>query len=285
MQFGVSMFPTDFSMSIVDLARAAEDHDFESLWVPEHTHIPVSRRTPWPGGAELPREYPHALDPFVALGAAAAVTTRLRLGTGVCLVVERDPITLAKEVATIDYLSGGRFLFGIGGGWNLEEMENHGTDPARRWSLLRERILAMKHIWTRDEAEFHGAFVDFDPIWQWPKPIQRPHPPIIVGGNGPRTLKRVIDYGDGWAPIIGRGPDLTDRMAELARLAAAAGREPIPVTVFSLRPADEPTVERYQAAGASRFIFGLPAADSDVVLPQLERFAEMARSVAGTTVS
>jgi probable F420-dependent oxidoreductase len=281
MQFGVFIFPTDFTMSIVDFARAAEDHSFESLWVPEHTHIPVSRRSPWPGGPDLPREYTHALDPFVALGAAAAVTTRLRLGTGVCLVIERDPISLAKEVATVDYVSGGRFLFGIGGGWNLEEMENHGTDPARRWLVLRERVLAMKCIWTQDEAEYHGTFVNFDPIWQWPKPVQQPHPPIIVGGNGPRTLKRVIEYGDGWAPIVGRGPELTDRMAELARLAAEAGREPIPVTIFSLRGTDERTVERYLAAGASRFVFGLPAASSDVVMPELERFARMARSFEG----
>jgi probable F420-dependent oxidoreductase len=278
MQFGVFMFPTDFDMSIVDLARAAEDRGFESLWVPEHTHIPVSRRTPWPGGADLPHEYAHALDPFVALGAAAAVTTRLRLGTGVCLVIERDPIGLAKEVATLDYLSDGRFLFGIGGGWNFEEMENHGTDPARRWSILRERVMAIKHIWTHAEAEYHGALVNFDPIWQWPKPVQQPHPPIIVGGNGPRTLKRVIDYGDGWAPIIGRGPELTDRMAELATLAAETGREPIPVTIFSLRGTVQETVERYHAAGASRFVFGLPPAGSDIVLRELDRLADVARS-------
>src|SRR5919202_208167 len=218
MDFGVTMFPTEYSISIVELARAVEDLGFESLWVPEHTHIPSDRRSPWPGGPELPREYSHALDPFLALTAAASVTSRLRLGTGVCLVVERDPITLAKEVATIDHLSGGRFLFGIGGGWNLEEMANHGTDPTRRWPLLRERVLAMKEIWTHDEAEFHGAFVDFQRLWQWPKPIQAPHPPIIVGGNGPHTLKRVVDYGDAWGPIVGRGPDIAERLPELARL-------------------------------------------------------------------
>jgi probable F420-dependent oxidoreductase len=268
------MFPTDYSIGIVDLARAAEDHGFESLWVPEHTHIPAERRTPWPGGAELPRDYSHALDPFVALGAAAAATTRLRLGTGVCLVIERDPITLAKEVATVDSLSNGRFLFGIGAGWNFEEMANHGTDPARRWSVLRERVLAMKQIWTQDEATFHGHHVNFDRIWQWPKPVQRPHPPIVVGGNGPHTLQRVLEYGDAWGPIIGRGPDLVQRMAELARMTAAAGRPPIPVTVFSLSSHDPMLVERFQAAGASRFVFGLPAAPAEHVLPILARLAE-----------
>jgi probable F420-dependent oxidoreductase len=277
-QFGLCMFPTDYSISVVDLARAAEDHGFESMFLPEHTHIPVARRTPWPGGAELPREYSHALDPFVALGAAAAATTRLRLGTGVCLVIEHDPITLAKEVATVDYLSGGRFLFGIGGGWNLEEMANHGTDPGRRWSILRERILAMKAIWTNEEAEFHGRFVNFERLWQWPKPVTRPHPPIIVGGNGPHTLRRVIEYGDEWMPIPGRGPDIVQRMGELARLAAEAGRGPIPVSIFSLRPVDHGIVEGFHKAGASRFILGLPAAGYDEVLPVLRRYADLARA-------
>ena len=165
MRFGVFTFPADYGIGVVELGRAVEDHGFESLFVPEHTHVPTSRESPWPGGPELPREYLHALDPFVALGAVAAVTGRLKLGTGICLVIERDPITLAKEVATVDFISGGRFLFGIGGGWNLEEMRNHGTDPAMRWLLLRERILAMKQIWTNDEAEFHGRLVNFDPIW------------------------------------------------------------------------------------------------------------------------
>jgi probable F420-dependent oxidoreductase len=278
MQFGVIMFPTDYSIGVVDLARAVEDHGFESLWLPEHTHIPAERRTPWPGGAQLPREYSHALDPFVSLGAAAAATSRLKLGTGVCLVVERDPITLAKDVASVDFISGGRFLFGVGGGWNLEEMANHGTDPAQRWSVLRERVLAMKQIWTQDEASFHGNHVDFDRIWQWPKPVQRPHPPIVVGGNGPHTLRRVIDYGDQWGPIIGRGPDLEQRMAELARLASEAGRSPVPVTIFSLSSHDPKLVEQYHAAGASRFIFGLPPAPADSLLPILARCAELART-------
>lgn len=279
MDFGVFIFPTDVSIGILDLARAAEDHGFESLWVPEHTHIPVSRRTPWPSGAELPPEYRRALDPFVALGAAAAVTTRLKLGTGVSLVIEHDPIVLAKVVASVDFVSGGRLLFGIGGGWNYEEMEDHGTDPKQRWSIMRERTLAMKAIWTQDEAEFHGKFVNFDRLWSWPKPAQKPHPPILIGGNGPRTLKRVVDYGDGWVPIIGRG-DIIGRMGELAALAAEAGRAPIPVSIFALRGADAKTVEQYQTAGASRFILGLPSAPADVVLPRLKEFAELAKTFA-----
>jgi probable F420-dependent oxidoreductase len=278
MHFGVIMFPTDYSIGAVDLARAVEDSGFESLWFPEHTHIPADRTTPWPGGAELPREYPRALDPFVGLAAAAVATTTLKLGTGVCLVIERDPIVLAKDVASVDFISGGRFLFGIGGGWNLEEMANHGTDPAQRWSILRERILAMKQIWTQDEATFHGKHVNFDRIWQWPKPIQRPHPPIIVGGNGPRTLRRVVEYGDEWAPIVGRGPDLVPRMVELAEMATAAGRSPIPVTIFQFGQPQPQLVEQYQTAGASRYIFGLPAAPADTVLPWLARCAEIARN-------
>ncbi len=165
MKFGITMFPTDYAIDVITLGRAVEERGFDSLWFPEHTHIPTSRRTPWPGGAELPREYSHTLDPFVALGAVAATTDRLLLGTGICLVIQRDPITLANEVASLDFLSGGRFLFGIGGGWNEEEMEDHGTDPKLRWKILRERVLAMKEIWTTDEAEFHGRFVDFEPTW------------------------------------------------------------------------------------------------------------------------
>ena len=204
MKFGITMFPADFAMDPVALGRAVEERGFESLWFPEHTHIPTSRKSPWPGGPELPREYYHTHDPFVALGAVAATTTNLKLGTGICLVVERDPITTAKEVASLDFLSNGRFLFGIGGGWNLEEMENHGTDPDKRWKLMRERVLAMKEIWAKDEAEFHGKLVDFDPIWSWPKPVQKPHPPIYVGGGGPHTFQRVVEYGDAWLPILAR---------------------------------------------------------------------------------
>jgi len=278
MQFGVLMFPTDFSIGVVDLARAVEERGLESLWLPEHTHIPAERRTPWPGGAELPPEYSHALDPFVGLAAAAVATSRLKLATGVSLVIEHDPIVLAKVVASVDFISGGRVLFGIGGGWNLEEMSNHGTDPAQRWSVLRERVLAMKQIWTQDEATFHGKHVNFDRIWSWPKPVQRPHPPIIVGGNGPRTLRRVIEYGDEWGPIIGRGPDLVERMQELSNLCTEAGRPPVPVTIFSLNSHDPKLVERFQTAGGSRYIFGLPAAPAERVLPILDRLRNLLRN-------
>jgi probable F420-dependent oxidoreductase len=280
MQFGVFMFPTEYSIGVTDLARASEDLGFESLWFPEHTHIPAERRTPWPGGPELPREYSHALDPFIALGMAAAVTTQLRVGTGVCLVIERDPITLAKEVATLDVASGGRFLFGVGGGWNLEEMSNHGTDPTTRWKLLRERILAMKQIWASEEASFHGSYVSFDRIWSWPKPVQQPHPPIIVGGNGPHTLARVLEYGAGWMPIPGRrGPPVEDRLRDLPRLAAEAGRGAIPVTIFSTQP-DPRAIEHWAELGVSRCIFSMPSASPDEVLPRLKQCAEAGRVAA-----
>jgi probable F420-dependent oxidoreductase len=276
MRFGVEMFPTDYSMPVTDLARAVEERGFESLWFPEHTHIPTSRLSPWPGGAELPTEYSHTLDPFAAFGAAAAVTTNLRLGTGICLVIERDPIVLAKEVATVDFISGGRFLFGIGGGWNREEMENHGTDPTKRWGLLRERIGAMKQIWTQDEAEYHGRYVNFDKVWSWPKPVQRPHPPIIVGGDGPNTLQRVVDYGDEWMPIGGRpaGAPLEEKIATLNRMAAEKGRGPIPVGLFGVRP-DAAAIDRFRQMGVSRCIFGLPSAPAETVLPLLDRFAAL----------
>ncbi len=277
MQFGITMFPTDETIGIVDLGKAVEERGFESLFVPEHTHIPTSRRTPWPGGAALPREYTRTLDPFVALSAVAATTTRLRVGTGVCLVIQHDPIVLAKEVATLDYLSGGRFLFGVGGGWNLEEMANHGTDPARRWLLLRERIAAIKAIWTEDAAGYAGELVRFDPIWSWPKPVQQPHPPILVGGDGPGTLPRVVAYGDEWMPIIRRDDytRLGERVAELQRLAAAAGRPPIPVSVitYGARP-DAATAGTLAAIGVTRWIFSLPAAGTDATLSRLDRLAE-----------
>lgn len=280
MKFGLSMFPTDYAIPVTELGRAAEDLGFESLFFPEHTHIPTSRISPWPGGPNLPREYSHTLDPFVAMAAVAAVTTTLKVGPGICLVVERDPITLAKEVASVDHLSGGRVLFGIGGGWNLEEMENHGTKPTLRWKVMRERVLAMKEIWTKDEAEFHGRHVNFDPIWSWPKPVQAPHPPVIVGGDGPRTLERVVEYGDGWMPIASRGGErLPARMAELRAMAAAAGRGPIPVTLFGAAPRPE-LIEQWAELGVERVLFPLPAAPAGENLPRLQQWAEVARRYA-----
>jgi probable F420-dependent oxidoreductase len=278
MKFGISMFPTRYSVGPAELARAVEERGFESLFFPEHTHIPTSRRSPWPGGADLPREYSETLDLFVALTAAATVTERILLGTGICLVVERDPIVTAKEVATLDLLSGGRVLFGIGGGWNREEMENHGTDPRTRFALMRERVLAMKEIWTKDEAEFHGEHVDFDPIWQWPKPVQRPHPPVLVAGNGPNTLARVMEYGDGWIPIPGRGAvPLGEGTARLREMAAEQGRDPVPVTVFGSRPQAE-VIEHYSAAGVDRVLFSLPPVEAAEAFKLLDTYANLAET-------
>ncbi|HXH21334.1 MAG TPA: LLM class F420-dependent oxidoreductase [Dehalococcoidia bacterium] len=281
MKYGAMMFPTDYAIPPGELAALLESHGFESLFFPEHTHIPASRRTPYPGGTDLPQEYWHTYDPFVALTAAAMATTRLMVGTGICLVIERDPITTAKEVASLDFLSGGRFLFGIGGGWNAEEMENHGTDFRLRWRILRERVLAMKAIWTQDEAEFHGRYVDFDPIWSYPKPAQKPHPPVLMGGDGATTFDRVIEFCDGWMPIQ-RGRSGADRLiekaAELRRRAQVAGRDPdtISISVFGATP-DRDTVRRYEDAGVERVIFGLPPAPREAVEPRVERLAELIR--------
>ena len=272
MKFGVTIFPTDYAMNIIDLGRALEERGFESLFIPEHTHIPTSRESPWPGGPQLTEEYRHTLDPFVALAAVAAATRSLMLGTGICLVTEHDPITMAKEIASLDLLSGGRFLFGIGAGWNFEEMRNHGSDPAHRWGIVRERIRAMQRIWTQDEAAFHGKYVNFDPIWSWPKPVQKPHPPILIGGNSPGTFKRVLDYGDEWLPIMGRGAPIEEQIAELQRQAQERGRGPIPITVFGVRP-DAEQIERLSAAGVTRCLFGLPPAGEEKIMPLLDRFA------------
>jgi probable F420-dependent oxidoreductase len=275
LKFGVVMFVTDYSMDVRDLAVAVEERGLESLFLPEHSHIPVDRASPWPGGPELPRHYLHSIDPFVGLSAAAAVTTNLLIGTGVCLVVQRDPIDLAKQVSTLDMLSNGRFLFGIGGGWNREEMANHGTNPARRFEIMRERVLAMKEIWANDEAEFHGKHVDFDPIWQWPKPRQKPHPPVLIGGDGPTVLERVVDYCDGWFPLHGRSElPMAERISSLNELAAERGRAPIPVTLFA-GPAQHRAVEEHINAGVDRYVFSLPSSGSDQVIPVLDRLAEM----------
>jgi probable F420-dependent oxidoreductase len=280
MHYGIVMFATDYAIRVDDLARAAEQRGFESLWLPEHTHIPTSRRSPWPGGSVLPKEYWHTHDPFVALGVAAAVTTRLRVGTGICLLVERDPITTAKEVASLDFLSRGRVLFGIGGGWNAEEMEDHGTEFRSRWRVLRERVLAMKRIWTEDEPSFEGDFVRFPPLWSWPKPVQRPHPPVILGGHGRRTLERVVEYCDGWLPIAVRAGDLRSGMVELRRLAVEKGRDPgaISVSVYGA-PMDAEALARLRDIGVERAIFALPSDGADTVLPLLDRGSALMREV------
>ncbi len=279
MKVGVMMFATDYAIRPDELARALEERGFESLFLPEHTHIPKSRRSPWPGGPDLPKEYWHTYDPFVALGMAAAVTARLKVATGICLVIERDPITLAKEVASLDVLSRGRFIFGIGGGWNAEEMENHGTDFKKRWRVLSERILAMKEIWTKEEAEFHGEFVNFDPIWADPKPVQKPHPPILLGVNTPNARQRVVEYCDGWLPLASRAGDLAAGIADLRQRAANAGRDPrsITVSVYGAKP-DEAILREYEKLGIERAVLPLPSADRETVLPLLDQYTKLIRS-------
>jgi probable F420-dependent oxidoreductase len=277
MQFGVTMFPADYAMNVVDLGRAVEERGLESLFLPEHTHIPVSRETPWSGGGDLPREYAHTLDPFVALAAIAAVTTRIKLGTGICLVIQRDPILLAKEVASLDHISGGRFLFGVGAGWLREEIANHGTEPRQRWGVFDERMRAMQAIWSSDEASFHGRHVRFDPIWSWPKPVQQPRPPVLLGGDYTAAIQRVIELADEWMPHPDRGDQpLEERIAGFWQASEAAGRGRLPVTVYGSR-AEPKLVEEYQAAGVSRCVFRLPAAAADEVLPALDRAAALAR--------
>ena len=276
MKIGIYIFATDYTIRIDELAREAEERGFESLFIPEHTHIPASRRSPWPGGSELPREYWHTLDPFVALGYAAAATTNLRLGTGICLLTERDPIISAKEAATLDLLSGGRFELAIGAGWNAEEMENHGTAFATRFRVMSERARAMKVIWTEEQAEFHGEFVDFDPIWSWPKPVQTPNPPILVGGETDHTLRRVVEWADGWFPRGRAGFDPAGGMARLKRVADEAGRtmDTISVSVFGAEP-NRAALDRAAEAGVTRAILGLPSNDRDDVMRRLDRHAEL----------
>ena len=275
MKFGIAVFPTDDAADPGTIARLVEERGFESLFFPEHTHIPASRRTPYPGGGDLPDMYSRTHDPFVALTAAAMATERLLLATGVCLVIERDPIITAKEVASLDQISGGRFLFGVGAGWNEEEMENHGTDPRRRFGLMRERIEAMKAIWTDDEAEYHGEHVDFDPIWCRPKPAQKPHPPILVGGNGPKVLDRVLAYGDEWMPNrISDEAAFFARVEELRERARDAGRDPIPVT-FSGPPPKADLVGRLAEAGIHRCVFYVRPAPADEIERHIDKRAAL----------
>src|SRR6476619_6964289 len=246
MHVGISMFPTDYAIQPHELAVEAEARGYESLWLPEHSHIPTSRKSPWPGGAELPKYYYDSYDPFLSLAGAAAVTKKIKLATGICLVVERDPIHTAKEVSTVDRLSGGRFIFGVGGGWNAEEMANHGTAFATRFKLMRERIEAMKAIWAQSKAKYSGEFVKIDEMMQWPKPVQKPHPPIVVGGGFPHAAKRAIAYGDGWIPIGGRSDPL-DVLTQFRQMAKDAGRDPASLSfdVFGA-PRDLEVLKRYR---------------------------------------
>jgi probable F420-dependent oxidoreductase len=264
MKFGVAVFPTESVQPPNEIAAMAEERGFECLLFPEHTHIPSSRETPAPSGGELPSHYSRTYDPFVALTAGALATERLLIGTGICLVIERDAIITAKEVASIDVLSGGRFLFGVGAGWNVEEMRNHGTEASRRFGVMRERIEAMKAIWTQDEASYSGRYVGFEKIWCWPKPVQNPHPPVLVGGNGARVLDRVLDYGDEWMPNRMSDEDLAARIGELQARAAEAGRDPIPVTVVGMAP-DPARISRLADAGVGRVVFWLSPESPEAV--------------------
>ena len=255
MDLGVALFATDLVSDVRDVARAAEDAGFESLFVAEHTHIPTSRRTPYPMGGDLPDEYSRTLDPFIALTAAAAVTERLRLGTGVCLVVERDPIVTAKEVSSLDVLSGGRVILGVGAGWNVEELAHHGVDFNDRWDVLRERVELMQSLWTNDEASYAGKHARLDPSWQWPKPVQSPMP-VYVGGGGKRAMQHAIDYAGGWMPMPSK-EKLADRLAKLEQMAEESGK-PVPaVTLYLVRP-DRDVVAHYASLGVERAVFLLP---------------------------
>jgi probable F420-dependent oxidoreductase len=272
-KLGVETSVTDEGVGARELASTLEERGFESFFVTEHSHVPLHYETPWPGG-KPPREYTRLLDPFVALTAAACATERIKLGIGVCLVIQRDPITTAKEVASLDLVSGGRFFFGVGAGWRREEMRNHGTNPKTRTPLMRDRVLAMKEIWTEDEAEFHGEFVDFGPIRQWPKPLQKPHPPVLVGGSGPTVFERIMEYGDGWMPRSAEvDPDTAaEDIAELDRLAKERGRSPVPVTVFG-EEADAERVEAYAEAGVERVVFHLPTLPEEETRREIDRIS------------
>jgi probable F420-dependent oxidoreductase len=273
MKFGVAIFPTEYTPTPAEVARMAEERGIESLFFPEHTHIPASRASPYPAGGELPKEYSHLYDPFLAAMSAADATDRLLVGTGVCLVIQHDPIVTAKEVASLDRLSDGRFLFGVGAGWNEEEMRDHGTDPRRRFKVMRERIEAMKAIWTEDEASYAGEFVTFERIWSWPKPLQKPHPPILVGGTGPKVLDRVLAYGDEWMPNRVRDHDeLLRRVKELFERAQAAGRQ-VAVTITGATR-DPERIEQYERGGIHRCVYWLPAAGPDEVEAGFDRVAQ-----------
>jgi len=280
MHFGASMFCTDYSMTPAELGPALEDRGFESFWAPEHSHIPSSRLSPWGGGPELPKRYYDVIDPFVGLATAAMTTKKLKLATGVCLIIQRDPIQLAKEVATLDYLSGGRFIFGIGAGWNREEMADHGTDPKTRIKLMAERVAMLKTIWTETEPKFKGEFQSFEPMMTWPKPAQKPHPPILVGGAMPHAARRAIAYGDGWMPLGGRGADVLSELPRFRQMAAEAGRDPdsVPVSI-SAAAMDEDLLKRYRDAGVERVMFSLASEKAETVLPVLDKIASLIRSV------
>ena len=285
MKFGAAMFFTDYSMGPAELAVELEQRGFDIIWAPEHSHIPVTRKTPFPGGGDLPKKYYDAMDPFVTLTAAAMATKTLMVGTGICLVNQRDPIQTAKLVASIDQVTGGRFLFGIGNGWNQDEMENHGTPYAQRHKLVRERVEAMKEIWTKPKAEYHGEFVNFDPLMAWPKPVQKPHPPVIVGGAFPYSARRAIRYANGWLPQAARRGSyrqIADMIPEFHRMAEEAGRDPrsIAITVWHSRK-DTDLIKRYQDLGVERVVFPLESDTADKLMPVIDDIADLMRRANG----
>jgi probable F420-dependent oxidoreductase len=283
MKLGVFSFNTEYTIRADELAIAAEERGFESIWFPEHTHIPASRETAYPGGGPLPKEYIHMSDPFTSAAAAAVVTKTIKIGTGVCLVIEHDPLALAKTVATIDRLSNGRFILGVGAGWNAEEMENHGTPYAKRWKVLEERVKAMKALWTEEEASFHGDWVNFEKVWSYPKPLQKPHPPVIIGTFGSKWgCQRVADYAEGWIPIDGLMTSLDDSIADLHARLRENGRKPedAPISMFDIYETSEDDLKRYADMGCiERAIPRCPTEDKDTVLRWLDRYAEIGRRI------
>jgi len=279
MRLGVFYFPTDYGIDLAELGRALEDRGFDSLFVPEHTHIPLSRKTPFPTGGELPKRYSHTHDPFVGLAFAAAVTKKLKIGTGICLVPQHEPIVTAKAIASLDQLSGGRFVFGIGAGWNQDEMENHGVRYANRYKQMREHVLAMKELWTKDEASFRGEFVNFDPVWSWPKPTHRPHPPILLGGETDHTLKRVVEYCDGWFPRPRGGFEASTAVDRLKRMAESVKRDPatLTITVFGAPP-EAAALASYEKAGIPNALLAIPDLSRDEILRHLDTIAPLAKA-------
>lgn len=279
MELGLTIFPTDQTIEPVELGRVAEDMGFASLWFPEHSHIPTDRTTPWGGRAgapDLPEFYWRTYDQFVALGAVAATTERLKLGTGITLVAQRDPIWTAKEVASVDRLSGGRFRFGIGYGWNVEEMEDHGVSYGTRRARTRENILAMKELWTKDEASFDGEQVSLSPSWAWPKPTQQPHPPVILGGGvGPKTAAHIAEFCDGWMPIGGRYP-FEAGWDNIVAACEAIDRDPASLWlgVFGCKP-DPEVLDKLAEQGVVEAVFALPQGPRDEVMAAIEKLAPL----------
>ena len=283
MHYGVAIFFTDYSIGPVDMAKALEERGFESLWAPEHSHIPLSRASPFPQGGDLPKKYYDVMDPFVTLSAAAGATSKLKVATGICLVTQRDPIHTAKSVASLDQISNGRFLFGIGAGWNAEEMADHGTtDFKGRFKLMEERVAAMRAIWTKSKPEYSGDLVKFPPMMTWPKPVQKPHPPVIVGGAFPWGARRAIQYGDGWYPHALRKNygDLLETLPEFYEMCKTAGRDPktLPITV-SAPPQTEDAAKRYRDAGVERIVYSIASDDASKTLPLLDTLATIMRKV------